>query len=114
ILINPSGKPGLFRAPDWCLELNNLYTKVNKIQQHGVNYTEKQINDKSVLIQVFRNLHLTFERNLALGHLTTRHAEPDMTLTFEALLRYLQAEKAHKIVAGRKSVHPIPDMKDKG
>ncbi|KAI0684930.1 hypothetical protein BC835DRAFT_1421798 [Cytidiella melzeri] len=113
ILINPSGKPGCFRAPDWCLELNNLYTET-KYGGVGVNYTEKRIIDESVLIQVFRDLHLTFERNLALGHLTTRHAEPDMTLTFEAVLRYLQDVKAHEIVRGRESKHMIPDMKDKG
>jgi hypothetical protein len=29
ILINPTGKVGKFRAVDWCVELNNLYTKVS-------------------------------------------------------------------------------------
>ncbi|KAI0685844.1 hypothetical protein BC835DRAFT_1408708 [Cytidiella melzeri] len=113
ILINPSGKPDCFRVPDWCLELNNLYTKT-KYGGVGVNYTERRIIDKSVLIQVFCDLHLTFQRNLALGHLTTRHAEPDMTLTFDALLRYLQDTKPHEIVKGRESTHSIADMKDKG
>jgi hypothetical protein len=28
ILINPTGKAGKFRGVDWCVELNNLYTKV--------------------------------------------------------------------------------------
>ncbi|KAI0683401.1 hypothetical protein BC835DRAFT_1224216, partial [Cytidiella melzeri] len=80
----------------------------------GVNHNEQRIIDESLLIQVFRDLHLTFERNLALGHLTTRHAEPDMTLTFEAVLQYLQEAKPHEVIQGRESKRPIPDMKDKG
>ncbi|KAI0701802.1 hypothetical protein BC835DRAFT_1217000, partial [Cytidiella melzeri] len=114
ILINPSAKPGCFKEPDWCLELNNLYTKRAKHGGTGLNHTEQHIIDKSLLIQIFCNLHLTFERNLALGHLMTRHAEPDMTQTFEAVLRYLKEAKPHESVQGWESKHSIPDMRDKG
>ncbi|KAI0695888.1 hypothetical protein BC835DRAFT_1414574 [Cytidiella melzeri] len=113
ILINPSGKPGCFRAPDWCLELNNLYTKT-KYGGTGVNYTEQRIIDESVLIQIYRDLHLTFERNLALGHLTTKHAEPDMTQTFEAVMQHLQKARPHEIFPGRESKHSIPNLMDEG
>ncbi|KAI0694064.1 hypothetical protein BC835DRAFT_1415571 [Cytidiella melzeri] len=96
ILINPSGKPGCFRVLDWCLELNNLYTKT-KYGSTGVNYTEQRIIDDSVLIQIYRDLHLTFKRNPTLGHLTTKHAEPDMTQTFEAVMQHLQKAQPHEI-----------------
>lgn len=33
MLINPTGKEGKFRAVDWCVELNNLYTKVGHTRQ---------------------------------------------------------------------------------
>lgn len=79
-----------------------------------MNHTEKRIIDESTLIQVFRDLHLTFERNLALGHLTTRHADPSMTSTFQALLRYYKQSKPHVRVQGRSSKHEIKDMVDKG
>ena len=66
------------------------------------------------MIQVFRDVHLTFERNLALSHLTSRHADPDMTLTFSTLLKSLEKSKPHEIKPGRKSERQIPDMMDKG
>ncbi|KAI0700080.1 hypothetical protein BC835DRAFT_1404972 [Cytidiella melzeri] len=113
ILINPLGKPGCFRAPDLCLELNNLYTKA-KYGGTGVNYTEQHIINKSVLIQIYRDLHLTFERNLVLGNLTTKHAEPNMTQTFEAMMENLKKTRPHKIIPGRGSKHQIPNLIDKG
>ncbi|KAI0698468.1 hypothetical protein BC835DRAFT_1304794 [Cytidiella melzeri] len=113
ILINPSGKPGCFRAPDWCLELNNLYTKT-KYGGTGVNYTEQRIINESVLIQIYRDLHLTFERNLALGHLTTKHAEPDMTRTFEVMMENLKKTRPHEMIPGRGSKHQIPNLIDEG
>jgi hypothetical protein len=30
-LVNPSGKPGQFRAVDWLVELMNMYIKVRQI-----------------------------------------------------------------------------------
>lgn len=80
----------------------------------GVNHTVQRIIDESTLIQIFRDLHLTFERNLALGHLTTRHTDPDMTLTFRALLRYLERTQPHEIKRGRGSKHTIKEMVDQG
>ena len=28
LLVNPTGQNGKFRSVDWCVELNNLFTKV--------------------------------------------------------------------------------------
>lgn len=33
ILINPTGRPGRFRAVDWAVELLNLFTKVNSLYE---------------------------------------------------------------------------------
>jgi len=40
ILVNPTGQPMKWRAVDWCVELNNLFTKVNN---HGFTSTENSI-----------------------------------------------------------------------
>lgn len=37
MLINPSGKPGKYRAVDWCVELNNLYTKASDYEYSAPN-----------------------------------------------------------------------------
>ena len=34
MLINPTGLAGKFRAVDWCVELNNLFTKVARSITH--------------------------------------------------------------------------------
>ncbi|KAG6884204.1 hypothetical protein C0992_006774 [Termitomyces sp. T32_za158] len=54
MLVNPTGKPGKFRGVDWCVELNNLYTK----DVHGgesSNNTITRIIKESPLVQVYRN-----------------------------------------------------------
>ena len=37
ILCNPTGKDGSFRAIDWVVELNNLFTKVSEDRVHEIN-----------------------------------------------------------------------------
>ncbi|KAG2074484.1 hypothetical protein BDR04DRAFT_1126807 [Suillus decipiens] len=83
ILVNPSGKSGSFRAVDWCMELNNLYTKVIHGGK-GPNRTIDCIILESPLVQVYRNLQQVFEENFLHSHLTTRHANVDMTQTLSS------------------------------
>lgn len=82
----------------------------------GSNRTVDNIIKESVLLEVFRNSHLTLEKNLVLNHLTTHHTDPDMAETFAALHRHMSAESAlpHEYRAGRKSRYKIPDFIDKG
>lgn len=82
----------------------------------GVTRTVDNIIKESVLIDVFRQSHLTLEKNLVLNHLTTHHTDPDMTETFRALHRHMAAETAspHQYTAGRTSKYKIPDFIDKG
>ncbi|KAG2029197.1 hypothetical protein BDR03DRAFT_881556, partial [Suillus americanus] len=113
ILVNPSGKAGSFRAVDWCMELNNLYTKVIHGGK-GPNQTVDRIILESPLVQVYRNLQRVFEENFLHSHLTTQHAIVDMTQTFNKLCRYIEQHSPHEPVLGRKSKHSIPDLYSKG
>ncbi|KAG1871817.1 hypothetical protein DFJ58DRAFT_652329, partial [Suillus subalutaceus] len=66
ILVNPTGKEGKFRAVGWCVELNNLFTKASSAVINGgkgSNHTIDCIILESPLVQVYQNLHRTFERN---------------------------------------------------
>ena len=113
MLINPTGRPKAFRPTDWCMELNVLYTKV-VFGGEGSNHTLAQIIKESPLIQIFRDIHLLFEKHLFLNHLTKRHGEPDMTLTYDEVLKHLAEEKAHIFVPGRRSAYSIPDWDSVG
>ncbi|KAF8969025.1 hypothetical protein BDZ97DRAFT_1654315, partial [Flammula alnicola] len=78
ILVNPSGKRGRARTVDWCVELNNLYTK----DEHGgsnLNRTVDRIIKESPLVQTYRSTKTTIEKNFQLSHLTIMHANPNMT-----------------------------------
>ncbi|KAF8836131.1 hypothetical protein BDN67DRAFT_992221 [Paxillus ammoniavirescens] len=58
LLINPTGQKGKFRVVDWCVELNNLFTKVIN-GGIGPNRTVECIILESPLVQVYCNLHTT-------------------------------------------------------
>ncbi|THV04168.1 hypothetical protein K435DRAFT_649856 [Dendrothele bispora CBS 962.96] len=76
-LVNPSGKSKGFRAVDWLVELNNLYTKV--IHAGGSsNRTIDHIIKESPLIELYRQCHMAIEKGFYLNHQTVRHAPPDM------------------------------------
>ena len=61
----------------------------------GPNKTVKNLVKESVLIEVFRDCHLTIEKNMALNHLTTHHADPDMSTTFSAVGRSMAQSSPH-------------------
>jgi hypothetical protein len=113
MLVNPTGKPGVFRAPDWVQEHNNLKTKVLFGGSYA-NYTKKHVIDKSSLIDVYHSCHVNIERNFLLGGLTSRHTPPDLTRTYERLLEYMHTHRPNEITPGRISAYPIPDMILKG
>jgi hypothetical protein len=88
MLVNPTSKPGAFRAPDWVQEHHNLKTKVLFGRRYA-NYTKKQVIEEWSLINVFHSCHINIERNFLLGGLTSRHTPPDMTRTYEVLMNYM-------------------------
>ena len=54
------------------------------------------------------------KKNFALMHLTSHHAAPDMTKTFNEVLKNLQEMGPHKIQPGRSMAHNIPMALNKG
>ncbi len=57
---------------------------------------------------------MTFEKNLVLTHLTTRHSAPDMTTTLEELQKHLKEERAHEVIPGRRSNYVVPNLMERG
>ncbi|KIK76943.1 hypothetical protein PAXRUDRAFT_779574, partial [Paxillus rubicundulus Ve08.2h10] len=94
ILVNPTGQKGKFQGVDWCVELNNLLTKVINGGK-GSNHTVDRIILESPLVQVYRNLHSTFTRNFMHAHLTSRHAEADMAKMFCNVSTYMDEHSPH-------------------
>ena len=107
-LCNPTGKPMGFRGVDWLLERNNLHTKVT-YGGSSSNYTLDRIVAESPLIQLYADCKKVVEDQYMLAHKTTRHGEPDLTETFEAMSRLAQSTKDLQFKAGRKVEHLVPD-----
>ncbi|KAG2367209.1 hypothetical protein BDR07DRAFT_1373030 [Suillus spraguei] len=113
ILVNPNGKAMKWRAVNWCVELNNLFTKV-KNGGKGSNHTVERIFLESPLVQAYRNTQVMVQKNFLACHLTTSHGALNMTKTFEELLSRMAAQSPHTPVLGRKTRCEIPDLIDKG
>ncbi|KIK80180.1 hypothetical protein PAXRUDRAFT_159334, partial [Paxillus rubicundulus Ve08.2h10] len=113
ILMNPTGKVMKWRAVDWCVELNNLFTKV-KNGGKGLNHTVQQILLESPLVQVYCNIQGMVQQTFEHTHLTTNHSDLDMTKTFSKILEWFVLDSPHVVRIGRKTRHEIADMNDKG
>ncbi|TFY60049.1 hypothetical protein EVG20_g7564 [Dentipellis fragilis] len=113
-LCNPTGKEHQFRAIDWQVELNNLYTKVVYGGSNS-NQTVARIIEESGLIEMYRQCMTNIERNFALSSLTIKHAAPDVTKTLALLLRHLKEQRTHEPKSGpRRSPYEIPDAMSVG
>ncbi|KAF8450849.1 hypothetical protein L210DRAFT_3639881 [Boletus edulis BED1] len=113
ILVNPTGKKGKFRAVDWCVELNNLFTKVINGGKFS-NHTIDRILLESPLVQVYRNLHENFQKHFLHTHLSSRKNEANMVKTFAELCAHLEKHRPHKIQLGRSSKYCISELIDEG
>lgn len=80
----------------------------------GSNHTIERIILESPLVQVYRNLHSTFEKNFMHAHLTSRHAEADMAKTFREAAKHMVEHSPNVVRIGRKTKHCIPDLISKG
>ncbi|KAF8900874.1 hypothetical protein CPB84DRAFT_1815332 [Gymnopilus junonius] len=96
ILCNPTGKRHAFRAIDWLVEHNNLYTKY-------LNHQKARILDESPLLEMF-----------CLEHKTTCHSPPKMKVTFAKLSTYMVEHNSNMFVAGQKTKYIVPDTMGKG
>ena len=113
MLVNPTGKAHKFRGVDWIVELLNLLTKAI-YGGEGSNYTKARILLESPLVLVFRSSHANFERNFHLSGLTSKHADKDMTKTYEDVLKYMRTVKPNEELPNRASKYNIPDILMKG
>ncbi|KIJ10207.1 hypothetical protein PAXINDRAFT_164292 [Paxillus involutus ATCC 200175] len=77
---NPTGKPFKFRAVDWLVERNNLYTKVI-FAGKGSNRTIEHILKESPLIELYWQCHILMENAFYIQGRTINHSKPDMTKT---------------------------------
>jgi len=80
----------------------------------GSNQTMERILLESTLVQIYRSTQATIQKNFLHTHLTTQHADPDMTKTFANLASKLAVHSPHTFVSGRKSRHEVIDLMDKG
>ncbi|KAG2028921.1 hypothetical protein BDR03DRAFT_882337 [Suillus americanus] len=113
LLCNPSGHALAFRAVDWVVERNNLYTKVI-YRGGGPNGTIEHIIKESPLIEVYRNCHVVIENGFHLQHQTIRHAQPEMMNTIRKLSTRIKENYAHIKKEGRKALWSIPDQINEG
>ncbi|KAI6100668.1 hypothetical protein EDD16DRAFT_1492504, partial [Pisolithus croceorrhizus] len=113
ILINPTGHLTKWQAVDWCVELNNLFTKV-KNGGKGSNQSVEWIIMELPLVQVYHNLQASVQQNFGHTHLTTNHTLLDMKKTFAKVQERLALNSPHKIFPGRKSHYQVDDLGDKG
>ncbi|KAM6504002.1 hypothetical protein JOM56_000945 [Amanita muscaria] len=109
-LCNLTGKPHAFRAIDWLVERNNLYTKKVIYGGTGSNRTIEHIMQESPLIELYRDCHLTVENGFHLEHCTIRHTHPDVTKTLWKLRTEIMRHTANSFKAGRRSKMCIPDQ----
>ncbi|KAI0632072.1 hypothetical protein C8Q77DRAFT_1060511 [Trametes polyzona] len=111
ILVNPTGKPGAFRAVDWVVEFLNMLIKF-VYGGDSSNYTKERIILESVLVLIYRGVHKTVERNFGITPATTAHSSPNMKETFRTVLEaILQGRDAgpNDYRGGCKSLYEIPD-----
>ena len=110
-LVNPTGHPGKFRAVDWCVELNNLFTKAVHGGEYS-NYTVDRIIKESPLVEIYRQARASAGHQFSLTNLTSAHADADMTKTYEALTSYFKTVRPHAFHSGRESKHVLMDPVD--
>jgi hypothetical protein len=112
-LVNPTGHPGKFRAVDWCVELNNLFTKAVHGGEYS-NYTVERIIKESPLVEIYRQARASAGKQFSLTNLTSAHAAADMTKTYEALASHLKVARPYICQPGRESKHVLKDPVDQG
>ena len=113
ILCNPTDNEGAFRAIDWVVEHNNLYTKRIYSGKYS-NHTKERMISQSPLIEVHKNIRIQFETMFCLEHKTTRHSPPKMEKTFAKLKGYIDQNNGFTYTTGRKSHYTIPDVISRG
>ncbi|KAG2341406.1 hypothetical protein BDR05DRAFT_976981 [Suillus weaverae] len=111
--LSPSRHVLAFRAVDWVVKRNNLYTKVI-YRGGGPNGTIEHIIKESPLIKVYHNCHVIIKNGFHLQHQMIRHAQPDMTNTIHKLSMRIKENYTHIKKDGLKALWLIPDQINEG
>ncbi|KIJ09296.1 hypothetical protein PAXINDRAFT_164394 [Paxillus involutus ATCC 200175] len=109
-LCNPTGKAFKFRAVDWLVERNNLYTKVI-FAGKGSNRTIEHILKESPLIELYRGCHVLIEDAFHIQGRTINHAPPDMTKILQKLGEEICKNSPHVFKPGRGADNLLMDDK---
>ncbi|KAF9565289.1 hypothetical protein CPC08DRAFT_630209 [Agrocybe pediades] len=89
--------------------INNLYTKVI-YGGEGSTRTLKHILDESILIEFFRECHVTIENGFHLVNRTISHHPTNMVKTLHRMEHHFDDGNPHVYTPGRKAEHNVPDM----
>lgn len=112
-LLNPQGKVDTFRAIDWVMELNNLYTKII-FAGTGPNRTVQHILEQSTLIDLFRACHNMIRDSYFIHTRTIHHTIPNMECTFQHLGQEFCRHRPHCYHGRRVAPHSYMDALEKG
>lgn len=69
---------------------------------------------ESPLVQTYRMSQSVVQKNFLHTHLSVKHADPNMTKTFNVLLTRLTNHSPHIFVPGRTSRYEVPNLTNKG
>ncbi|PPQ76588.1 hypothetical protein CVT26_012793 [Gymnopilus dilepis] len=100
-LCNPTGKLKAFRGVDW---LNQVIYGGS-----GSNRTMEHIIEESILIELFRECHVTVEKGFHLVNCTITHHPPNMERTLRRLARQFEEVSPHEFKPGRRADYQVPD-----
>ncbi|TFY58642.1 hypothetical protein EVJ58_g6297 [Rhodofomes roseus] len=112
-LCNLRGLPGTYRAIDWVVELNNLYTK----HIHGGEFSNRTLDyllKESGLIDIYRKSQVNIADNLCMTNRTINHAKPNMVETYKKVCNHMAANRTHEQVAGRTELYEVKDKLREG
>jgi len=76
----------------------------------GPNRTIEHIIQESLLIELYRDCHVTVENGFYLEHRTIQHTHPDMTKTLRKLRTEIEQNTPHCFTLGRRTKLSIPDQ----
>ncbi|KAH9911404.1 uncharacterized protein B0H18DRAFT_892881, partial [Fomitopsis serialis] len=112
-LCNLRGLPDTFRAIDWVVELNNLYTK----HIHGGEFSNRTLDyllKESGLIDIYQRSQVNISDNFCMTNCTINHAKPNMVETYKKVCNHMTANQTHEHVAGRTELYEVKDKLREG
>ncbi|KAI0310544.1 hypothetical protein OF83DRAFT_1033881, partial [Amylostereum chailletii] len=98
---------------DWMVERNNLYTKHiygGKFSNNTIAYMLKE----SILIEIYRTLHVNIEDNFCLTNRTINHAKPNMKNTYKKVSEHMQKHRPNEYQPKRRARYAVENLVQTG